>query len=86
QHTSHWKWGVKVFWMAYLAAYPYFPLGEWPHWDTRIPMAGPFIESQLLARDFEEFTRKAGESTSEDLMKQRDELWEEFCTVVQVLY
>ncbi|KAH8978819.1 hypothetical protein EDB86DRAFT_2990605 [Lactarius hatsudake] len=86
QHTSHWKWGVEVFWAAFLAAYPCFPLGEWPRWDTRIPLAGPFIESQLLANDFEEYTRKVGESTNEDLIKRREELWEEFCTVVKVLY
>jgi hypothetical protein len=82
----HWKWGVEVFWAAFIAAFPSFPLGEWPLWDSRIPMAGPFIENQLVANDFEETTRKEAELTSDDLMKRREELWELFCTIVQVLY
>ena len=85
--TPHWKWGVDVFWVAFIAAYPSFPLGEWPLWDTRIPMAGPFIEKQLAANDFEETSRKAVELISEDMtMKRREELWEEFCAIVRVLY
>ena len=85
--TPHWKWGVEVFWVAFVASYPSFPLGEWPLWDSRIPMASPFIEKQLAVNDFEETSRKAVELISEDMArKRREELWEEFCTIVRVLY
>ena len=85
--TPHWKWGVEVFWVAFIAAHPSFPLGEWPLWDSRIPMAGLFIERQLVANDFKETTWRAVELISEDMtMKRREELWEEFCTIVRVLY
>ena len=86
QDAPHWKWGVEVFWTAFLAAFPQFPFGDWPVWDVRIPMAGPFLESQLAINNFEETTRKAAGQTSEDLMRRREELWEKFCAVVQVLY
>ncbi|KAF8257537.1 hypothetical protein EI94DRAFT_1817542 [Lactarius quietus] len=85
--TPHWEWGVEVFWVAFITAFPSFPLGEWPLWDSRIPMTGPFIERQLVANDFKETTWKAVKLTSEDLMmKRHEELWEEFCTIVKVLY
>ncbi|KAF8256789.1 hypothetical protein EI94DRAFT_1762787 [Lactarius quietus] len=86
QELPHWKWGVEVFWVAFVAAFPSFPLGDWPLWDSRIPMAGQFIESKLVANDFEETTQKTVELTGEDLVKRREELWEEFCTIVQFLY
>lgn len=29
--------------MAFVAAFPSFPLGDWPVWDARISMEGNFI-------------------------------------------
>ncbi|KAF8266575.1 hypothetical protein EI94DRAFT_1732816 [Lactarius quietus] len=46
QHLPHWKWGAEVFWIAFVATFPSFPLGDWPLWDMRIPLAGAFIENQ----------------------------------------
>ena len=45
--TPEWAWGQEAFWMAFIAAYPQFPAGEWPVWNPRIPMAGSFIQSWL---------------------------------------
>ncbi|KAH9015520.1 hypothetical protein EDB85DRAFT_2211073 [Lactarius pseudohatsudake] len=86
QHLPHWKWGAEVFWTAFVAAFPSFPLGNWPLWDVRIPLAGAFIEKQVVATDFEEISRRAGECTSEDLIRRREELWEDFCEIVKLMY
>ncbi|KAF8345692.1 hypothetical protein F5887DRAFT_1158668 [Amanita rubescens] len=45
--TPEWAWGQEAFWMAFIAAFPQFPAGEWPVWNPRIPMAGSFIQSWL---------------------------------------
>ncbi|KAG1902842.1 uncharacterized protein F5891DRAFT_978316 [Suillus fuscotomentosus] len=42
-----WTWGHDVFWLAFIAAYPSFPGGLWPKWDSRIPLEGTFIEQWL---------------------------------------
>ena len=86
QHLPHWKWGAEVFWTAFIAAFPSFPLGDWPPWDVRIPMAGTFIEKQVVAADFDEVSRRASECTAEDLIKRREELWEDFCELVKLMY
>jgi hypothetical protein len=86
QQLPHWKWGNEVFWTAFIAAFPTFPLGDWPPWDVRIPMAGAFINKQVVAADFDEITQRANECTAEDLIKRREELWEEFCKLVKVMY
>ncbi|KAF8272788.1 hypothetical protein EI94DRAFT_1437215, partial [Lactarius quietus] len=44
QHLLHWKWGAEVFWIAFITAFPSFPLGDWPLWDVQIPLASAFIE------------------------------------------
>ena len=33
----------EFFWMAFVAAFPTFPFGDWPDWDYRIPVKGNFI-------------------------------------------
>ncbi|KAH9949289.1 hypothetical protein B0H21DRAFT_707190 [Amylocystis lapponica] len=45
--SPDWLWGRNVFWMAFIAAYPDFPRGEWPVWNTKIAMEGPFIENWM---------------------------------------
>jgi len=35
----------EFFWMAFVAAFPSFPFGEWPEWDSCIPMQGTFISA-----------------------------------------
>lgn len=42
--SPEWMWGLDVFWMALLAAFPLFPSGNWDQvWNARIPMSGNFI-------------------------------------------
>ncbi|EGN99246.1 hypothetical protein SERLA73DRAFT_73784 [Serpula lacrymans var. lacrymans S7.3] len=38
-----WNWGLDVFLIAFVSAYPTFPQGDWPAWDSRIPLEGRFI-------------------------------------------
>ena len=34
----------EFFWMSFVAAFPAFPLGgDWPEWDSHIPLRGSFI-------------------------------------------
>ncbi|KAM6491457.1 hypothetical protein JOM56_013026, partial [Amanita muscaria] len=47
QSTPEWLWGLEVFWMAYFAAYPSFPAGEWPKWNPNIALDGQFAQSWL---------------------------------------
>ena len=63
-----------MFWTAFIAAFPSFPLGDWPPWDVRIPMAGALIEKQVVTADFDEVARQASKCTAEDLIKRHEEL------------
>ncbi|KAM6491611.1 hypothetical protein JOM56_013003 [Amanita muscaria] len=47
QSTPEWLWGREAFWMAYFAAYPTFPGGQWPNWNADIALDGPFAQSWL---------------------------------------
>ncbi|KIO16554.1 hypothetical protein M407DRAFT_246798 [Tulasnella calospora MUT 4182] len=38
-----WTWSLDIFWIAFVAAYPDFPAGDWPDWDNRVPLRGNFI-------------------------------------------
>ncbi|KAG2357553.1 hypothetical protein BDR07DRAFT_1297435 [Suillus spraguei] len=29
-----WTWGHDAFWLAFIGAYPCFPRGTWPMWDS----------------------------------------------------
>ena len=42
-----WNWGTEAFWIAFTAAYPAFPHGEWPRWNPQINMGGQYIQSWL---------------------------------------
>lgn len=86
QHLPHWKWGADVFWTAFIAAFPNFPLGSWPPWDGRIPLTGAVVNKHVIGTDFEEISRRASESTGDDLIKRREDLWEDFCKLVKPMY
>ena len=45
--TQQWAWGCDIFWLAFIAANPEFPLGRWPIWNLKITPSGPFIEGWL---------------------------------------
>jgi hypothetical protein len=52
-------------------------------WDVQIPLVGAFVEKQIIPHNFEE---RASEHTSEDLLRCREELCKDFCTVVRIVY
>ena len=41
----------EFFWMAYMAACPTFPFGDWPNWDSRIPLQGNFASYWMAQLD-----------------------------------
>lgn len=73
-----WTWGRDAFWLAFVAAFPFFPRGTWPLWNPHVPLEGAFIEKWLEA---------SGQSTTvgqETLVIDLDdadnlgEIWEAF--------
>ncbi|KAI0694534.1 hypothetical protein BC835DRAFT_1247909, partial [Cytidiella melzeri] len=43
-----WQWGLELFWISFVAAYPEFPAGcNWPSWSSDIPLDGSFINSWI---------------------------------------
>ncbi|KAG1753111.1 hypothetical protein EDD22DRAFT_784685 [Suillus occidentalis] len=68
--SQHWKWGCDVFWLAFVGACPDFPNGQWPRWDTRIPLKGQFIKQWLNAG-----TLGVDQSRESSL----EQIWVEFC-------
>ena len=42
-----WSWGLEAFWMAFIAAHPSLPSGEWLGWSIKIPIEGSFMQSWL---------------------------------------
>ncbi|KAG1853030.1 hypothetical protein F4604DRAFT_1591780 [Suillus subluteus] len=55
--SSLWTWGRDTFWLAFVAAYPSFPMGKWPMWDPHIPLEGSFIEEWLQRSNFKQLWR-----------------------------
>ncbi|KAI9572723.1 hypothetical protein HD554DRAFT_1989618, partial [Boletus coccyginus] len=45
--SQHQTWGRDMFWLAYVVAYPNFPAGTWPIWDSRILPKGTFIKGWM---------------------------------------
>ncbi|KIK80277.1 hypothetical protein PAXRUDRAFT_159096 [Paxillus rubicundulus Ve08.2h10] len=41
----------EFFWMAFVAAFPSFPYGDWPDWNPRITMDGDFISYWISDTD-----------------------------------
>ncbi|KAG2063877.1 hypothetical protein BDR04DRAFT_981195, partial [Suillus decipiens] len=42
-----WTCGCDIFWLTFIAAFPFFSRGTWHMWDTHIPLEGAFIEQWL---------------------------------------
>jgi hypothetical protein len=80
--SAMWTWGRDAFWLAFVAAYPSFPNGQWPMWDPRIPLEGEFIEQWL--------ERSGGDSAGEDLafdeVASVSDIWDDFCKHVALFY
>ncbi|KIK36599.1 hypothetical protein CY34DRAFT_16279 [Suillus luteus UH-Slu-Lm8-n1] len=80
--SSLWTWGRDTFWLAFVAAYPSFPSGQWPMWDPRIPLEGEFIEQWLA--------QSGGDSVGEDSALNEalsvSDIWDDFCKHVALFY
>ncbi|KAG8212836.1 hypothetical protein J3R82DRAFT_11137 [Butyriboletus roseoflavus] len=73
------SWGRDAFWLAFIAAYPEFPHGKWPRWNSNIPLEGSFIE---------EWTMSSVGSTVNlsNLCQVRQQLWHDFSIHVGLFY
>lgn len=69
-----WEWGIDLFWIAFIAAYPEFPNGSWPFWDTRIPCKGTFLTTWLR----NEAPRRVNADPEIRTLLIRGKMWEEF--------
>lgn len=69
--SPDWTWGCEAFWMAFIAAYPDFPRGDWPSWNTQIAIEGPFMERWMQRSPHERMYKPAdgyGAEASDDYM------------------
>ncbi|KAK1226717.1 protein kinase [Marasmius sp. AFHP31] len=70
--SEDWQWGREAYWMAFTAAFPHFPNGDWSDWDPRIKLDGPFMQEWLGRETGEE----DGEKTTGCLEAEaREDIW-----------
>ncbi|KAI0091389.1 hypothetical protein BDY19DRAFT_991109 [Irpex rosettiformis] len=69
------QWGIELFWMSYIAAFPDFPDGDmWVSWDPAVvPFRGIFLTSWLQKLD-NKLDKEDPELTT---LMNREELWRE---------
>ncbi|KAI6147786.1 hypothetical protein BKA82DRAFT_506334 [Pisolithus tinctorius] len=67
-----------IFWMAFVAAYPSFPHGEWPQWNPMISMEGEFMSYWM---NIDNDARKRGDSHMQD--EVREFVWEEMKDITE---
>ncbi|KAG1753907.1 uncharacterized protein EDB91DRAFT_1242870 [Suillus paluster] len=84
-----WMWGRDTFWLTFVAAFPSFPRGTWPKWDSRIPLEGAFIEQWLeasssSARFDEEIFEIVGDAQED--VQDLCEIWGAFCRDVALFF
>jgi hypothetical protein len=77
--TIKWDYGTEAFWMAFTAAYPAFPGGEWPCWNPAIPMEGSYIHAWITGSQ-DDGNVDADGNPREDLRV----VWEDFQQLVSV--
>ncbi|KAK1228780.1 protein kinase, partial [Marasmius sp. AFHP31] len=66
--SGDWNWGREAYWMSFAAAFPHFPGGDWPNWNSAIELDGPFI--------MEWMGRQGGMENGE---QAREDIWHRFC-------
>ncbi|KAH9913801.1 uncharacterized protein BXZ73DRAFT_55299, partial [Epithele typhae] len=49
--SALWTWGREAFWIAFIAAHPLFPGGEWPRWSPEIALDGVFVRHWVYNMD-----------------------------------
>ena len=75
-----WTWGRDAFWLAFVAAYPLFPGGNWRKWDTRVPLEGTFIV---------EWMKRSSDidiENDESVANLLGHIWAEFCIHAGLFY
>ncbi|KAF9237456.1 hypothetical protein BU15DRAFT_76001 [Melanogaster broomeanus] len=65
----------EFFWMAFVAAFPSFPYGNWPNWNPRISMDGDFISYWISDTDVDSVK-------PESVGTIREFIWEELKVLV----
>ncbi|KAF8834897.1 hypothetical protein BDN67DRAFT_984988 [Paxillus ammoniavirescens] len=68
-HPGYYFLMREFFWMAFVAAYPTFPHGQWLCWDPQIPMHGCFISDWIA--DLDEATAAPMPATIHDSIWQQ---------------
>lgn len=87
RYTEEWRWGLDIFWFSYAGANTTFPTGDWPRWDARIPLQGPFIEDWMSLAFMAAALKGAGASNERmDTAHVRHALWDRFSQVVSRRY
>jgi hypothetical protein len=79
--SQEWIWGRDLFWIAFMAAYPHFPQGSWPVWNSKISMEGAFIQS-WIERGFQNW----GDTEDSVVFEVLQQLWDEFNRVASLFY
>lgn len=49
--SKAWIWAQDAYWIAFVAAYPDFPHGDWPMWDYKVALDGPFIKGWMEQKE-----------------------------------
>jgi hypothetical protein len=93
-------WGVEVFWIAFVTAFPQFPFGAWPTWDPAILLNGPFITTRmasipepvpestvsiLMSNSIDNLTATQDDKAGIDEQHEQSMLWVEFKQLVSLL-
>ncbi|KAJ8073263.1 hypothetical protein PM082_020135 [Marasmius tenuissimus] len=73
--TQDWDWGREAYWMAFSAAYPGFPNGDWPTWNPAIDLGGPYIQEWL---NCEGLTSCHEEGDANNDCEMRENIWQRF--------
>ena len=76
-----------MFWLAYVTAYPKFPAGNWPIWDSRILPQGTFIEGWMDGTLVQSVIDMTDNLENKNVHKQVHLwVWDEFCWVASLFY
>ncbi|KAI0345232.1 hypothetical protein BDW22DRAFT_1354140 [Trametopsis cervina] len=102
--TTHlqWQWGLELFWIAYVAAFPDFPSGTaWHDWELALPIDGAFINNWIQSHGDDETDDEDGMDMNGDKADidssqglapvtryhvQREHLWREFQQQLGLFY